>query len=80
MENPCIGCNHSWFAGRNCSCSNCCNTYKIYKEVQAALKSIITEQEYDRLADQTQCNYWYCEKCGKYILRSWSKKCICDEG
>lgn len=44
------------------------------------LQHIISEAEYDRLADQTQSNYWYCEKCGKYILRSWSKKCLCDEG
>ena len=79
MENPCIGCAHSWSAGRNCSCANCCDSLRTYKEEQAMAREIITE-EYDKLADQTQCNYWYCQKCGKYVLRSWSKKCLCEEG
>lgn len=74
MENPCNTC------FRKVCNQSCCDSYLLYKEKQSMFKNIITELEYDRLADQTQCNYWYCEKCGKYILRSWSKKCMCEEG
>jgi hypothetical protein len=43
-------------------------------------RCILSEEEFDKLAEQTQRQYWYCENCGKYILKSWSKKCLCGEG
>ena len=73
MEKPCNYC-----IRKVCN-KLCCDTLKMYEEEQLMLKKIINENEYDRLADQTQCNYWYCEKCGQYVLRTWSKKCLCEE-
>ncbi len=44
------------------------------------MSKILTEEEYDKLADQTQRAYWYCQHCGRYVLSSWSMKCLCEEG
>lgn len=74
MDNPCNTCNR-----KVCNIS-CCDSYLMYREEQSMLKNILTEREYDRLPDQTQYCYWYCDKCGQYILRSYAKKCICEEG
>lgn len=77
MNNPCEGCNHAWKISGVVSCSACCDKYLLYKEVLAVMKHLISEEEYDKLPDITQSNYWYCDKCFNYILRSWSKKCEC---
>jgi len=78
MENPCIGCGMAWSAGRKCSCAECCESLKMWRDCMS-LQKIITEKEYDMLGEQ-QREYWYCSKCGQYVLRSWSKVCLCDEG
>jgi hypothetical protein len=32
LANPCINCKSFWSAGRNCSCQECCEKLKKYKE------------------------------------------------
>lgn len=74
MEKPCNTCYK-----RVCNMS-CCDSYLMYKQEEMTMKQIISEAEYDRLADQTQCHYWYCARCKQYILRAYSNKCVCGEG
>jgi len=48
--------------------------------VMHALKKIISAEEFDELSALDQIRYWYCKHCGNFILGSWSRKCLCEEG
>jgi hypothetical protein len=41
------------------------------------LKPVITEDDFDELADQTQMNYLFCPVCGFYYLAVDKKKHLC---
>lgn len=40
------------------------------------MKLIITEEEFDKLAEQTQMRYRYCTVCGNYYLKE-NKNTVC---
>jgi len=33
------------------------------------MNDLITENEFDNLANETQINYWYCQRCGMFHKR-----------
>jgi hypothetical protein len=41
------------------------------------LSPIISEADFDRLPEQTQIHYRFCEKCGRFYLSEF--KCTCEE-
>jgi hypothetical protein len=43
------------------------------------MKNYITDEQFDKLAPETQLKYRYCPHCGMFFLKSYSKRCVCEE-
>lgn len=48
--------------------------------MEECLKEVINAEQFDELGSEQKLRYWYCEKCGQFVLGSWSRRCLCEEG